>query len=226
MAIQNYYILTSLPVLEQAGMPAITPSELWDKVEMCEGPAELIQAIILGDDLIKMQALLSEEIEDADFTILTNAQAKGEEPMPDFLLTTEEPARKVPVDSLWENYFKHSAKTAVNCGSNFLRKWVNFEVSLRNALVLARAKKLGFEAFDFVASQELSDDEYDFDSLVNEWSSASNPLSGLEVLDTARWQWVSENESWYSFSDDELAAYTSRLLLINRRCRLTQAESN
>jgi len=226
MAIQNYYILTSLPVLEEGGIPAITPSELRDKVEMCDGPVKLIEAIILGDDLIKMQAVLSEEIEDADFTILTSAQVKGEEPMPDFLLTSDEPARKAPVDSLWENYFKHTAKTAVNCGSNFLKKWVNFEVSLRNALVIERAKKLGFEAFDFLASQELSDDEYDFDSLVNDWSAASNPLSGLEVLDRARMQWVIENDRWFSFSDDELAAYTWKLLLINRRCRLTQAESN
>jgi len=222
MAIQNYYILTSLPVLEESGRPAISPKELWDKIEMCGGPVDLIEAILLGDDLINMQAVLCEEIEDADFTILTSAQVKGEEPMPDFLRTSEEPARKVPVDSLWKNYFKHTAKTAVSCGSGFLKKWVNFEVSLRNTLVIERAKKLGFESFDFVVSQELSDDEYDFDSLVNDWSAASNPLSGLEVLDRARMQWVIENDRWFSFSDDELAAYTWKLLLINRRCRLTQ----
>lgn len=226
MPIENYYILTSLPALEPEAIPAITAVELRDKVEISRTAAEIIRAIILGDDLLKMQAIQSEELEDAETSVLTEAQVKGEDTLPDFLQSPDEPERKVPVDSSWENYFKYAAETAERYNSNFLKKWVDFEVSLRNALVAARAKKLGFDAHEFTVAPQFYDDKYDFDALMNDWISAANPLAGFEILDNARWRWVNENERWFSFSDDELAAYAVKLLLLSRKYRINQTRND
>jgi hypothetical protein len=50
-----------------------------------------------------------------------------------------------------------------------------------------------------------------------------NPLSGLKVLDRARWDWLSRNDRAYSFENDEIAAYAAKLMLLHRWRRLAQA---
>jgi hypothetical protein len=44
----------------------------------------------------------------------------------------------------------------------------------------------------------------------------------MKVLDQARWRWLNDNDAWYSFADDELAAYAARLMLLHRWDRLDQ----
>jgi hypothetical protein len=46
-------------------------------------------------------------------------------------------------------------------------------------------------------------------------------LEGQKVLDRARWAWLDEHDRWFTFEDDELAAYAARLLLVNRWHRIT-----
>jgi len=59
--------------------------------------------------------------------------------------------------------------------------------------------------------------------LLRAWTQASTPLAGLRVLIEARWAWLAEHDAWFSFRDDELAAYAVRLMLLEQWRRLAQA---
>ena len=49
----------------------------------------------------------------------------------------------------------------------------------------------------------------------------ANLANALEALDRARWDWVTEREAWYSFSDDEVAAYAAKIIILHRWRRIT-----
>ena len=223
MATYNYYILTSLPALEENEKPPVTPLELLEKVQQSGGPAELISAIILQDDLTKMYALKSGEIEEAEFAVLTDEQAGEEEALPEYLEIQQDDKRKAPEDTLWQRYFEFADETAERFRSSFTKKWLKFEISLRNGLTEARAKKLKYDTSDYLLCKDLFYDSDDVKSIVDEWSAAPNPLAGFEVLEKARWQWLNENDNWFTFSDNELAAYTAKLLLLDRKSRLSRS---
>ena len=104
-------------------------------------------------------------------------------------------------------------------------QWCRHEVGLRNALAAARAKALQLEPGDYLVAAEMGQAERDFDAVISEWSGASNPLDGLKVLDNERWDWISYNDTWFSFSQDEVAAYAAKLMLQNRWQRLENARA-
>jgi hypothetical protein len=104
-----------------------------------------------------------------------------------------------------------------------LAAWVGFEVGLRNATAKARAEALELDPGNYMVTPELVDPEIRFDNILGDWIAASNPLDGFRVMDRARWNWLTENERWYSFSDDEVAAYTAKLMLLHRWHRILGA---
>ena len=108
-------------------------------------------------------------------------------------------------------------------GSVFLADWVGYEVALRNALAAARAKRLGLDENDYLVATDLAATDEDFTTLLSEWTAASTPLAGLRVLIAARWAWLAEHDAWFSFSDDELAAYAAKLMLLHQWRRLAEA---
>ncbi len=74
--------------------------------------------------------------------------------------------------------------------------------------------------------EDLALTSVDLDSLIREWSSSRDPFTGLKLLDEARWRWLDENDRWFTFSCDELAAYAARLMLLNRWIRLSEPEAD
>ena len=62
----------------------------------------------------------------------------------------------------------------------------------------------------------------DLSNMITEWSNAANPLAAQRVLDQARWRWIDTHEPYFTFQDDELAAYAARLLLVERWDRLKE----
>ena len=224
MAGDNYFLLTSLPSLGDIGSaPPISPAELLERVAEAEGSCPLIEALFLSDDLLQRQALLASEIQKVDPAVLTVAQTRNEEPLPDFAETLSEEHVGVPVgDILWESYFRHVASTAASEGSGFLQAWVRYEVSLRNALALARAKALNLDPQSYLVAADLGGDEGSFSSLLSEWSATADPLAGVQVLDRARWRWIGENDGWFTFEDDEVVAYAAKLMLLQRWKRLSK----
>lgn len=222
MAERYYYLLSALPALGELGTPApITPGDLSE--ETAESDAgELVRTILLSDDLLQRDALLAGEIQEAKPAVLSGQQVRDEQPLPEFLFveTDTGASPQVAADAVWAAYYRHADAVGRRQRSEFLAQWVGFEVSLRNALAVSRAKALGIEAGRYLVAPELGQGGEEVNAIVSEWSGAADPLQGLKVLDTARWRWIRANDNWFSFTADELAGYAAKLMLLARHERL------
>ena len=217
---QHYYLLASLPVLHEPGSePPITRRELLERVTGSAGPLEVVESLLLGDDLLQHEAVLAGEMnaQETDPAMLSMAQMRDEQPLPEYLAASrQEQAPTIAADALWAAYFRHAAAVAKLAGSEFLAAWTAFEVALRNALAAERAKALGLEAEGYLVAAELADKDADLAGIIGEWSAAPDPLAALRCLDMARWHWIAARDAWFSYSDDEVAAYAARLSLLHR----------
>jgi hypothetical protein len=224
----NYYLLTALPGLgDQLDNPIpLSPKELLEHVRGNSAPEALVKAILLGDDLLQRQSFLAGETPEPAAVVLSDAQIRNEEPLPAYLQeviaseSTANIADNFLLDRLWEAYYRYGKEAAEKCNSAFLSGWIGYNVGLNNALVTARARALDLEVEGYLVAEDLASEDDDFASVVNEWSGAAQPLDGLLVIDTARWDWLMEHEAWFSFSDDELAVYAAKLMLQARWQRL------
>ncbi len=227
MAGHNFYILSSLPPAGEPGsVPPISPAEFLQRVSYVRGLRDILEALFLGHDLLLREALRAEELDELeDLVVLSPAQARDESPLPSFLVPSHDPVtRRIPADDMWEAYFSYAAAVARRRHCAFLAAWVGFEVALRNALCVERAKALNLDAHDYVVAPHLAGEE-DLSGALNEWAAATTPLGGLRVLDTVRWAWLRDHDGWFTFRDDEVASYGAKLILLNRWQRLAKAEA-
>jgi len=229
MSGQNYYLLTVLPGLGELGSdPPLTPRAMLEMLAPAAGPCELASVIFLSDDLQLRQAVLAGEIPaaQAEPTVLSAEQARDEAPLPNFLVGQDDQGdsagqAQLGIDRVWATYFAHAAKVAR--GSEMLTEWVRYEVGLRNALASARAKALGLDGARYLVTPELGYDDNEYTAVLGDWSAAPNPLAGMEALDAARWAWIGEHDGWFTFKNDELAAYAARLVILHRWKRIAAA---
>jgi len=228
MVKQHFYLLSALPDLKNfRSVPPVTRRELLSMVIESNGPTDVIQALFLSDDLQQREAILAGEIDPdrADLAFLSLQQAKAEEPLPDFLRAEPEDenasaARPIAVDPFWRNYFHFAVGVARRTRTRFLQEWVEFEVGLRNALAEARAEALELDPGPYRVAPELGNPDIPFAPILAEWAAALNPLEAVATLDRARWNWLTGHERWYSFNDDEVAAYTAKLMILLRWQRI------
>lgn len=229
---RHFYLLCVLPELGRFGSaPPTSKQGLWTLVTESEGPADIVNALLLGDDLLQREAMLAGDIEldQAEISVLSPPRLE-DQTLLDFLSPEErdpgEDSRyRIPADRLWERYFRYTRRIARIARSHFLGKWVGYEVALRNALALKRAGVLGLDPKPYLVAPELADPDMDFGIALAQWTAAPNPLTALEVLDRIRWDWLMENEPWYHFSDDEVAAYTAKLMLLHRWHRISNVKT-
>ncbi len=215
MSSAHYFLATSLPPLGDLGTaPPLSLSDLWSAVAGSSA-APLVHAILLADDLRQWQAVDAGELTDAAPAVLEPGQILGQVPLPSFLGAPErtEPSR-VSGYLLWEAYWHHAATVARQPGSAFLRAWIGLEVALGNALAAARARSFAHPAGAHVVAPELGQDEPAIELGVAAWAGAPDPLTALRSLLRTRWDWVTQHEPSFSFSDDELAAYAVKLTLL------------
>jgi len=226
---RHEYLLSALPSLDLIGsIPPLSQADLLAQVIASKGPVRTVETLLLSDDLMQYQALLAEEIEQEriDLAILSLDKGESEAVLPDFLLPEEtaETAGKenerLSVDGIWARYFRHAASVARCARSRFLKAWIGFEVGLRNALVTVRSRKLELDPAAYMVAPELADKNADYSHIVSAWSSASDPLTALEVLDRARWDWLEEHGGWYSFSACEVEVYAAKLVLLHHWRRI------
>jgi hypothetical protein len=237
MSGQNYYLLTALPGLGELGAdPPLTPRAMLEMLAPSPSAQQLASVIFLSDDLLLRQAVMSGEIpaDQAEPVVLSAEQVRDEAPLPAFLANEAGPdgeggqgesaggAAQLGVDRVWALYFEHAARGAR--GGEMLAEWVRYEVGLRNALAAARAKALGLDAARYLVAEQLGRGEEEYAAVLGEWSAAANPLAGLKVLDAARWNWIAEHSRHFTFSDDELAAYAARLVILHRWKRIAAAQ--
>jgi hypothetical protein len=221
------YLLSVLPALELIGsIPPMSKRELLERIIDTNGPVDSVEVLLLGDDLIQYEALLAEEIkqDEIDLAVISLDKAESEPVLPDFLLPEEgaheQESKRISVDEMWSRYFRHAAYIAKRAHSGFLKAWIGFEVGLRNALVTARAHILELDSAAYLVAPQLADQDTDYSYVSSAWSSASNPLNALEVLDKARWEWLEENGKWYSFAACEIEVYAAKLMLLHRWRRI------
>lgn len=222
MAPRNFYLGSSLPPLGDLGStPPLSLADLAEHVREFAGARSLVEAVLLGDDLLEREALLAGERTEVAPAVLTAAQARNEAPLPEYLVREEgEAPRRIAADSLWETYFRHAAAVARRRASAMLAQWLAHEVAMRNVLAAERAKALGLEPADYVVAPDLAEVDPNLGALVAEWAAAPDPLAGMRVLDHARWRWLLDHEGWFTFGDDEVAAYAAKLTLLHRWHRL------
>ncbi len=223
---RNDYLLSTLPALEPIGsIPPMSKSELLEQVADSNGPVRTVEMILLNDDLIQYEAFLSEETDQdkIDLAFLSLEKAENEPVLPDFLLPEEENQeedKRLAIDGIWSRYFHHAKKIAKRNNSKFLKAWIGFEVGLRNALTEIRSHILDLDAEAYLVTPELADTDMDYSNIISSWSAAPTPLAALEVLDKVRWEWLEENGSWYSCSDDEIEVYAAKLILLHHWRRI------
>jgi len=219
----NYYLITALPTLGELGSePPMTNAQLIEHLSSAPSPSDPVKALLLSDDLVQREALLGGEIKKSEPAVLTPQQLRDEEPLPEYLAVSG-PAggeRAIPVDSLWEAYFRFAERIARTSRNVLLQEWVGYEVALRNALAVRRAETLQLDPGDYLVATDLADKNEDFITILNQWAGAVNPLAGMQVLDRARWEWLTVRDQWFSFRDEELTAYAAKLMLLQRWARL------
>ncbi|MHC4440987.1 MAG: DUF2764 family protein [Planctomycetota bacterium] len=214
----NHYYITALPALDELGSkPPLQPAQLLEHVTECLGPRRLIETLFLLDDLLQREAFLAGEIREVSPVVLTPSQARNEDSLPAYLVADKEEVSGVlQVDDLWDTYFRHAGDVARQHGSLFLAEWVGHEVALRNSLAAARARRLELDKSHYLIAVDLADNDQDFTALLSEWTAAPTPLEGLRVLIKARWAWLAQHDAWFTFGDDELAAYAAKLMLLHQ----------
>lgn len=229
-----FYLLCVLPDIGEFGStPPLTKQGLLTVVTESEGPVDIVQVLLLSDDLLEREAVLTGERDPdaADPAVLSLQQVKGEQPLPHFLRPHQEDEEEssddsVSGDPIWQYYFQYAFDRARSSRSPFLRAWVGFEVGMRNALARLRAEALDLDPDPYMVAQGLGDPEFPFEGILEGWRAASNPLEALEAQDRVRWNWVAEHEQWYSFNSNEVAAYTARIILLHRWRRINQGDEN
>lgn len=227
MAAPHYFRLAALPVLDPPpAAPPMTLRELYLDVPAGR-PQRLVRAVLLADDLLQREAVRSGEVERSDPAVLTDDQVRGEAPLPAELELTFDPpgAPAFPMDVLWTAYYRFAAALADAERSRFLAEWVGWEVALRNVLAVARARALGVEPGRYTVAWDLQQYEGEAEAAQEAWSAAPDPLTGLRTLMTAQWRWIDQREPWFTFDDDEFAAYAAKLVLLYRWQRSAGGET-
>lgn len=246
MKLDRYYYITSLPVLGELGSePPLGFVELREYLGDDRVRRELVGYLFLLDDLLQREAFLAGELKEVAPSVLSERQVRNQSPLPEFLLPPDgqdgDDSRgltgSVPgqgqssragkgrggsaVDKTWEAYFRHVARMAVRLRCDFLAAWVREEVTLRNALVSVRARRLGLDEADYLVAADLVEDDEQAQGLISDWEGAPTPLAGHQALIRARWDWLAEHDCHFTFRDDELAAYALRLVLLQQWQRVS-----
>jgi hypothetical protein len=223
MGADNFFSLTTLPVLDPP--PAEPPLALADLMARVPAgrAAELVRCVLLADDLRQREAVLAGERSEPDPAVLTVEQVAGDAPLPEAVAPGQEgPSTRTPADAIWSAYYRWADRRARELHSRFLRQWVGWEVTTRNALAVARARALELDPDEYVVARSLDHDTREAEALAAGWAAAGHPLDAFRGLLAARWRWIDRKEPWFTFDDDEFAAYAAKLVLLHRWLRASE----
>ena len=208
----HYRLLTALPPLGEPGTPPpMSLAELRSETARSSA-APLVDVIFLADDLRQRQAVRAGELQDAQPSVLTPEQFAGNAPLP-FGFDEHSDENELAVDAMWAAYWQYAARIARLRRSGFLKAWVAHELALRNALAAQRSRTANRQDYAVVAPALVAEDD-SADRVVAGWLQAADPLTGLRQLLRARYDWIVREEPHFTFSDDEVAAYAAKLVVL------------
>ncbi|MGD2071294.1 MAG: hypothetical protein PVI57_21675 [Gemmatimonadota bacterium] len=218
MSAENHYALAALPTLRRPGAaPPFALVELLERVP--PGRARrLAAAVLLSDDLRQREAWLAGELRVPDPAVLELAQLRGDEPLPEALgiEVGEDGPQSLPAEELWLAYARYVTALARSQRSPLLGRWIATEIGLRNRLVQRRSRALRLDPARYLMDETLEEVGPHEEAAVEAWAQAPDPLAGLRVILMARWRWLSRNEPWFTFRDEEFVAYAAKLILLHR----------
>jgi hypothetical protein len=211
---------TALPVpvrLEEP--PPLTSRQLLMQAMTSPQAHALTEAVLLMDDLMQRESVLAGEGKTVEPAVLTKAQVRNEEPLPVSIFGDAGVTGRKG-DPVWAAYFEYAYDVARKHGSELLENWISFEVGLRNALARVRAEALGLDPEAYLVVPRLGNVQSEYSSVVSQWRAAEDAVDGQRILLQARWEWIWAHDGWFSFSEEEVAAYAVKLELLKQWQRL------
>ena len=120
-----------------------------------------------------------------------------------------------PFDALWRGYYAFLLEAAEAGGSRYLKEWVIYEITLRDALAHHRADALGLNVESKSSGlPDLGGD--DFIELISMLPEASNPMERERLIDMERLHHRDSIVGIDPFSTDAVLAYLSGMLILDR----------
>lgn len=218
------YLFTTLPPLPEdpGGRVTLEPSRL---ASLCDEEggfaAMLVRAILMRFD-IKALERMGFGSKPSETAVLSEKELEERSSFPKWLdkaLASEVSDKAYEFDRVWDAYFRELKSLAVQSGSKFLRRWVSWEVGLRNAVAEIRAGRAGMDSAGFIV-EGISDEHPAIyrpmiDSLVSfmdsgfdSWREMDRLMSAL-MLEKAR-----TLAPAYTFNTDELLSYAVQFVIL------------
>lgn len=133
----------------------------------------------------------------------------------DFLRTQEGgTARPYVYDRLWEMYYALALQTAERSGNPFMKKYLPWEIQLRNTLTAWRASQAGLDPAGYLVAP--NNNFYNFDQLLSGLKECAGPLEAERFLDRERLTFISGCLDHDGFSLDALLGYLSQAYIFSR----------
>jgi len=111
-------------------------------------------------------------------------------------------------------WFRYMHLTGHRVNSRLLQRWSAWEMTL--AIHLADIRDTSETAPEKVRQLPPDAPLYDYAALVAEWKNTADPMAGEHWLDEARFAFLAEESTRYSFELDELVSYLLKLRLLSR----------
>lgn len=218
-----YYLMSLLPPLPAAlGQPlGADVSWLADQARQNIAPAdrETLEAHLLYADVANFISRESGREKFLPGGRLTLEDIDTQNDLPEVILDFLKeqdggPARPYAYDRLWERYYALALQTAEISGNAFLKKYLPWEIQLRNVLTSLRASQAGLDPAGYLVAPENA--TYSFDQLLSGLKECSGPLEAELYIDRERLKYISGCLDHDGFSLDALLGYLSQAYIFSR----------
>lgn len=218
-----YYLMSLLPPLPAALGQPLGAEVTWlasqARQNIAPADREALEAQLLYADVANFVSRESGRGTFLPGGRLTPEDIDTQENLPevilDFLKTQDGgPVRPYGYDRLWERYYTLALQTAESFGSAFLRKYLSWEIQLRNALTSWRASQAGLDPAGYLVAPNNA--FYNFDRLLAGLKECAGPLEAELYIDRERLKFISGCLDHDGFSLDALLGYLSQAYIFSR----------
>jgi len=216
-----YYLMSLLPSLpETLGDPL--PDGLDRLAQLARrnvepGDSDLLELLLAQIDIVNyINQQTGRDIFLPGGSIMETDLKENRNLSPDIkeFLRQPEVSRPFVYDRLWEIYLSRTLQKAEKLGNKFLKKYLPWEIQLRNALATMRAVQAGLEPSLYLA--RAGGEAYDLTPLLTVLKDCPGPLEAELYLDRERLKFVSACLDFDRFSLDALLGYLAQAMIFWR----------